>query len=31
MEGHRGESAGLEEKRHKAVLYSRKKKQQAAA
>jgi hypothetical protein len=31
MEGHKGESAGLEEKRHKAVLYSRKKKQQAAA
>ncbi|KAG9188681.1 hypothetical protein G6011_07386 [Alternaria panax] len=31
MEGHRGESAGFEEKRHKAVLYSKKKKQQAAA
>jgi hypothetical protein len=30
MEGHRGESAGFEERRHKAVLYS-KKKQQAAA
>ncbi|KAF1946321.1 hypothetical protein EJ02DRAFT_249517 [Clathrospora elynae] len=30
MEGHRGESAGFEEGRHKAVLYS-KKKQQAAA
>ncbi|KAI4920507.1 hypothetical protein J4E85_009274 [Alternaria conjuncta] len=31
MEGHRGESAGFEEKRHKAVLYKKKKKQQAAA
>jgi hypothetical protein len=31
MEGHRGESAGFEEKRHKAVLYSKKKKQEAAA
>jgi hypothetical protein len=31
MEGHRGESAGFEEKRHKAVLYTKKKKQQAAA
>ncbi|KAI4946884.1 hypothetical protein J4E91_007056 [Alternaria rosae] len=30
MEGHRGESAGFEEKRHKAVLYKKKKKQQAA-
>jgi hypothetical protein len=30
MEGHRGESAGLEERRHKAVLFA-KKKQQAAA
>jgi len=30
MEGHRGEAAGLEEKRHKAVLYSKKKKQTAA-
>ncbi|KAF2253175.1 hypothetical protein BU26DRAFT_528454 [Trematosphaeria pertusa] len=32
MEGHRGESAGFEERRHKAVLYSRdrKKKKQAA-
>lgn len=30
MEGHRGESAGFEERRHKAVLYA-KKKQQAAA
>lgn len=29
-EGHRGESAGLEERRHKAVLYARKKKQAAA-
>jgi hypothetical protein len=29
MEGHRGESAGFEEKRHKAVLYSKKKKQAA--
>jgi len=31
MEGHRGESAGFEEKRHKAILYKKKKKQQAAA
>jgi hypothetical protein len=31
MEGHRGESAGFQEKRHKAVLYTKKKKQQAAA
>lgn len=30
MEGHRGESAGFEEKRHKAVLYSKKKQQTAA-
>ena len=30
MEGHRGESAGLEERTHKAVLYSKKKKQKAA-
>ncbi|KAF2036017.1 hypothetical protein EK21DRAFT_84392 [Setomelanomma holmii] len=30
MEGHRGESAGFEERRHKAVLFA-KKKQQAAA
>lgn len=30
MEGHRGESAGFEERRHKSVLYA-KKKQQAAA
>jgi hypothetical protein len=30
MEGHRGESAGFEERRHKAVLYSKKKKQAAA-
>ncbi|KAF1840438.1 uncharacterized protein K460DRAFT_296490 [Cucurbitaria berberidis CBS 394.84] len=29
MEGHRGESAGFEERRHKAVLYSKKKKQAA--
>ncbi|OAL56064.1 hypothetical protein IQ07DRAFT_187538 [Pyrenochaeta sp. DS3sAY3a] len=29
MEGHKGESAGLEERRHKAVLYSKKKKQPA--
>ncbi|EUC36664.1 hypothetical protein COCCADRAFT_87550 [Bipolaris zeicola 26-R-13] len=29
MEGHKGESAGFEERRHKAVLYSRKKKQAA--
>jgi len=31
MEGHRGPDAGFEEKRHKAVLYSKKKKQTAAA
>jgi hypothetical protein len=31
MEGHRGPDAGYEEKRHKAVLYSKKKKQTAAA
>ncbi|EMD94475.1 hypothetical protein COCC4DRAFT_148833 [Bipolaris maydis ATCC 48331] len=30
MEGHKGESAGFEERRHKAVLYSKKKKKQAA-
>lgn len=30
MEGHRGPDAGFEEKRHKAVLYSKKKKQAAA-
>ncbi|KAF1830337.1 hypothetical protein BDW02DRAFT_104775 [Decorospora gaudefroyi] len=30
MEGHRGESTGLEERRHKAVMYSKKKKQVAA-
>lgn len=30
MEGHRGESAGFEEKRHKAVLFAKKKKQAAA-
>ncbi|CAO2657017.1 Nn.00g058200.m01.CDS01 [Neocucurbitaria sp. VM-36] len=30
MEGHRGESAGFEERRHKAVLYVKKKKKQAA-
>ncbi|EOA88917.1 uncharacterized protein SETTUDRAFT_160093 [Exserohilum turcica Et28A] len=30
MEGHRGEAAGFEEKTHKAVLYSKKKKQAAA-
>ena len=30
MEGHRGESAGFEERRHKAVLYSKKKPQAAA-
>ncbi|KAJ4372511.1 hypothetical protein N0V83_004285 [Neocucurbitaria cava] len=30
MEGHRGESAGFEERRHKAVLYAKKKKQAAA-
>jgi hypothetical protein len=29
MEGHRGESAGFEERRHKAVLYSKKKRQAA--
>ncbi|KAH8733029.1 hypothetical protein GQ44DRAFT_754537 [Phaeosphaeriaceae sp. PMI808] len=29
MEGHRGEGTGLEERRHKAVLYSKKKKQAA--
>lgn len=31
MEGHKGESAGYEERMHKAVLYSKKKKQAAAA
>jgi hypothetical protein len=31
MEGHRGESAGFEERRHKSVLYSKKKQQPAAA
>ncbi|KAF2634958.1 hypothetical protein P280DRAFT_207003 [Massarina eburnea CBS 473.64] len=31
MEGHRGESAGLEERRHKAVLYEKKKSQAAAS
>jgi hypothetical protein len=30
-EGHRGESAGFEEKMHKVVLYAKKKKKQAAA
>ncbi|KAF1949445.1 hypothetical protein CC80DRAFT_272098 [Byssothecium circinans] len=30
MEGHKGESAGWEERQHKAVLYSKKKKQAAA-
>ncbi|RMZ66659.1 zinc finger FYVE domain containing [Pyrenophora seminiperda CCB06] len=30
MEGHRGEAAGLEERGHKAVLYSKKKKQKTA-
>ncbi|KAF2789538.1 hypothetical protein K505DRAFT_365512 [Melanomma pulvis-pyrius CBS 109.77] len=30
MEGHRGPDAGFEERRHKAVLYSKKKKQAAA-
>lgn len=30
MEGHKGESAGFEERRHKAVLFVRKKKQAAA-
>ncbi|KAL6712005.1 hypothetical protein ACN47E_003048 [Coniothyrium glycines] len=31
MEGHRGESAGFEERRHKALLFTKKKKQAAAS
>ena len=31
MEGHRGESAGFEERRHRSVLFSKKKKQETAA